>query len=477
MAYKYGIREQITFLPDSIEKYVFDDDPVRAYDAFIDAINLQELGLEIDESCVGNSSYDPITMLKVLVYGYSYGWRSSRKLERALHHNLSFIWLSAGLKPDHKTLSNFRKNNKAVLKNVLKQCVRMCIKLDLIEGNILFVDGSKMRANAGNNQTISKSSLQKLLNNLDVRIEALMNECQKIDQQETQSLVRMKKELKSKENLKTKINELVKEIKDEKSINITDPDCKIMKGRQGSHAAYNSQIAVDETHGLIVSVDAVQEVVDRDQLEQQIVQAEHNLGKTCEIVCADAGYSSVDALKPLVESERTIIVPNDKQAQKKAFIETPFDKDKFIYNTENNTYTCPEGKELYCSYQAKGSNKVVYRMKNYRNCLDCRHYGVCTSAKHGRTINRLVNEQTQHILKKTYESSQGQEIYRKRKMKVELPFGHIKRNLGMSSFLLRGFEGVNAELSILGSCFNITRLITILGGVKPMVQALSNITH
>jgi len=283
MAYKYGIREQITFLPDSIEKYVFDDDPVRAYDAFIDAINLQELGLEIDESCVGNSSYDPITMLKVLVYGYSYGWRSSRKLERALHHNLSFIWLSAGLKPDHKTLSNFRKNNKAVLKNVLKQCVRMCIKLDLIEGNILFVDGSKMRANAGNNQTISKSSLQKLLNNLDVRIEALMNECQKIDQQETQSLVRMKKELKSKENLKTKINELVKEIKDEKSINITDPDCKIMKGRQGSHAAYNSQIAVDETHGLIVSVDAVQEVVDRDQLEQQIVQAEHNLGKTCKL--------------------------------------------------------------------------------------------------------------------------------------------------------------------------------------------------
>ena len=174
MAYKYGIREQITFLPDSVEKYVFDDDPVRAYDAFIDAINLQELGLEINES------YDPITMLKVLVYGYSYGWRSSRKLERALHHNLSFIWLSGGLRPDHKPLSNFRKNNKQVLKNVLKQCVRMCIKLNLIEGNVLFVDGSKMRANAGNSQTISKASLQKLLNNLDIHIEVLMDECQKI---------------------------------------------------------------------------------------------------------------------------------------------------------------------------------------------------------------------------------------------------------------------------------------------------------
>ena len=110
-----------------------------------------------------------------------------------------------------------------------------------------------------------------------------------------------------------------------------------MKGRQGSHAAYNSQIAVDDTHGLIVSTDAVRDGVDRNQLEQQINQAELNLEKTCEVVCADAGYSSVDTLKPLVESERIIIVPNDKQAQKEAFIETPFDKDKFIYNTENNT--------------------------------------------------------------------------------------------------------------------------------------------
>ena len=104
MAYKYGTRKQITFLPDSIEKYVSEDDPVRVYDAFIDAINLNELGLEINSSNVGNSSYDPVAMLKVLVYGYSYGWRSSRKLERALYHNLSFIWLAGGLKPDHKTM-------------------------------------------------------------------------------------------------------------------------------------------------------------------------------------------------------------------------------------------------------------------------------------------------------------------------------------------------------------------------------------
>ena len=118
MAYKYGNRSQLTFLPECIEKYVTEDDPVRVYDAFVDALNPKELGIEIDENAVGNACYDPVAMIKILVYGYSYGWRSSRKLERALHHNLSFIWLAGGLKPDHKTISNFRKEHKKSLKKV-----------------------------------------------------------------------------------------------------------------------------------------------------------------------------------------------------------------------------------------------------------------------------------------------------------------------------------------------------------------------
>ena len=162
MAYRYGNRKQITFLPNSIEDYVTEEDPVRAYDTIIDALDLNELNLEFSPNEVGNSSYYPLTMLKILVYGYSYGWRSSRKIERALHHNLSFIWLSGGLKPDHKTISTFRKEHKQVLKNVLKSCARVCLKLKLIEGNTLFVDGSKFRANAGNSESKSKQSWESI---------------------------------------------------------------------------------------------------------------------------------------------------------------------------------------------------------------------------------------------------------------------------------------------------------------------------
>src|SRR3972149_4634071 len=120
MAYREGDRCQMTLLPPVIEDYVGPGDPVRAYDAIVDAMKMEDLGLAIDPNQVGNPAYDPRSMLKLLVYGYAYGWRSSRKLERACHHNLSFVWIMGGLKPDHKTISNFRRDNKEGLRKGLK---------------------------------------------------------------------------------------------------------------------------------------------------------------------------------------------------------------------------------------------------------------------------------------------------------------------------------------------------------------------
>jgi len=474
MAYRYGNREQINLFPESIEQYVSEEDPVRAYDAFIDALDIEELGIKLNEHAVGPPPYDPIAMLKILVYGYSYGWRSSRKLERALNHNVSFMWLGGGLKPDFKTINTFRSDNKQALKNTLKLCARMCIKLDLIDGNTLFVDGGKFRANAGNSQTKSKDAWKKMMVGVQKRIDQLIDECERVDLYETESLVKMQKELRSKKKLKSKIDELIGEIKQEKAINGTDPDCKIMRGRQGSHAGYNSQAVVDEAHGLLASLEAVDQVTDHHQMEQQINNAEENLGKLCENGCADAGYHDIDALKPLMEDNKKIIVPSNKQALKNPK-EEPFGKQAFIYNPEKDTYACPVGEELYRSSQAKGRNKIAYRMKRESACKICKHYGQCTTAKRGRTIYRMVNEETKQELEKLYKSKVGQEIYAKRKMKVELPFGHIKRNLGAGTFLLRGLEGVNAELGILGSCFNIARMITLLGGVRPMVAKMKEI--
>jgi len=307
--------------PQCIEDYVKADDPVRAYDVIVESLDFSELGIELDSDKVGCPQYDPKAMLKLLVYGYSYGIRSSRKLERATYHNVSFMWLMGGLKPDHKTIAEFRRRNKKFLKKVLKQCARLCIKLDLIAGNTLFVDGSKIRANASIKNTWDKKKCEKYLKKIDKRIEAILSECDAVDDREEgePSLVEMKEELKDKEELKSEVEKTLKELeeKEEKSINTTDSECTRIKSVHGTHAGYNAQAVVDEKHGLIVNSDVGSENNDLSQFANQIDQANNTLGKKCETACADSGYADTDELEKIDKEEIKVIVPSQRQASKK----------------------------------------------------------------------------------------------------------------------------------------------------------------
>jgi transposase len=476
MAYKTGNRYQMSMLPISIEEYVGKNDPVRAYDSFVEVLDFDKLGIRITEKKEGSPEYNPKAMLKLLIYGYSYGWRSSRKLERATHHDLSFIWLMGGLKPDHKTISRFRKNNKEAIIKVMKQCARICIEIDLIEGNTLFLDGTKMRGNASINQTRSKEYLKKELENIDKTIEKILNECEKTDESEKSSLVEMPKQLNEEKTLKTTIEKLIKTMEDKgkETINLTDEECAIMKGRQGTHAGSNAQIVVDEKHGLIVSVDVVTDNNDLNQFSKQVDKANEVLGKNCKTACSDAGYSNVKDLEKTVEKSIEVIVPNQKQAAHKSK-EEPFSKEQFIFDEEKNIYMCPEEKELKKIGHDKTNKEYKYQISNRSDCLNCKNYGICTTDKNGRSIKRSEFEKTKEDLAKLYLTEKGQAVYKKRKTKVELPFGHIKRNLNGGYFLLRGLDGANAEMSINCTCFNVVRMITILGGVRPFINKLIGI--
>ncbi len=449
---------------------------MRIYDAFVESLSMEDIEIEINSNKVGNSQYDPKAMLKLLIYGYSYGWRSSRKLERALYHNVSFIWLTGGLKPDHKTIANFRRNNKKALKEVLRECVKLCIKLDLIDGNTLFVDGSKMRGNASINKTWTEDKCNKHLKGIEDRIEEILKECEQVDNSEegNASFVKLNGELVRKEEMQVRVRSALDELKREKkkSINVTDKDCIKVKGRQGLHAGYNSQIVVDEKHGLIVNSDVVQENNDTNQFSNQIKQANENLGKECKIACSDAGYSKVDNLKDIDDKEIKVIVPTSKQASREQK-ENPFGKEMFLYDEEKDIYECPEGNILRLSGYYKAKNCNQYRMVNRKICIQCKHFGVCTINKYGRTVQRFVNEKLKEKFENLYKSDEGQEVYRKRKEKVELPFGHIKRNLNVGSFLLRGNSGVNAEMAVFSTCFNISRMMTLIGK-QALMQRLWN---
>lgn len=464
MAYRYGDRKQKTLFPQSIDEYIPYDAPVRAYDVFVDALDFDQLGIHIEPDKVGCPQYDPKIMLKLLVYGYSYGIRSSRKLERETHYNLSFIWLAGGLKPDFKTIAEFRRNNKSALANVLKQCARLCVKLGLIEGNTLFADGSKVRGNASLKNSWYKDRCYRHLEKIDSSINDILYECEQADQSESDqtSMVKMRKELADNQKLRAEVQNILNKLNAEKkkSINTTDPDCTSIYGRQGSGAGYNAQTVVDEKHGLIASADVVSENNDLHQLSSQIQQAAETLGKKPQTACADSGYSDIDELEKVDQQGINVVVPTTRQASEKK--PGPFDKSNFRYDRDSDSFSCPTGQVLrYRRTNIQRTSRDY--LPDAGVCQKCVNFGLCTKSSGGRTVTRLLKEDLRQKLERQYEQPDNQQIYKLRKQKVELPFGHIKHNLKVSGFLLRGLAGVRAEMSILSSCFNIARMITILG--------------
>jgi hypothetical protein len=369
-----------------------------------------------------------------------------------------------GLKPDHKTIAEFRRRHKKGLKQVLRQCVRLCIKLDLIAGNVLFLDGSKIRANAGRGKTHDGGRYEKMLAELDSRIEKLLEECERIDQEQEGlgSSVAMNKELVQAEGRKKKIQQALESLKEsgQEKLNLTDPDCALMHSVQGSHASYNVQSVVDDKHGLIVHVEAVSASSDVNQFAEQIEQANEVLNKPCEVACADAGYADSAELKKIDDQGIRVVVPSQRQAlhQKQ---EKAFSKSHFCYDKEKDCYFCPEGKPLPYEYTDPKRARKYYRISAPAVCQGCVHFGKCTSNHNGRRIMRLVLEDLKEKFEAQYEAFK--EIYARRKTRAEHPFGHIKRNLKTDGFLLRGKDGVQAETSLLATCFDLRRMMTILG--------------
>jgi transposase len=465
LAFRYGNREQVDLLPPSISDYVGPDDPVRAYDAFVDALDFSQLGIDEDPDCVGNTQYDPRAMVKLFVYGYSYSSeRSSRKLERALYHNNSFIWLMGGLKPDHKTIARFRRDNKSALEKILRQSARMCLKLGLIKGNTLFIDGTKIRADASLSNTWNKARCDRALEKADQKIRDILQEAERLDGEDASapSLVKLQDELSKHEALKEKVREILKELNEEQrtSLNTTDKDCVSTRSTHGSYAGYNAQIATDEENGLIASCDVVAASNDQGLLAGQIENATETLEKECEITVADAGYSDLEDIATIPE-KTNVLVPIQRQKD-----------DQFVYDKESDTFTCPEGQQMRRCTTDKKKKRWRYKVTDGDKCRQCSQFGSCTTNKKGRIISRSFFEDIAERVQDNLQLPQSQQKYELRKQKVELPFGHMRRTLGVSSFLLRGLRGVKAEFSLFSTAFNIQRMITLLGGVQPFVRAM-----
>src|SRR4029453_11870472 len=169
-------RSQILLLPVAVDDYVSPDNPVRFLEAFVDGLDLQAAGFaRVEPKATGRPGYAPSDLLKLYIYGYLNRVRSSRRLEAECHRNMEVIWLMGCLKPDFKTIADFRCENRAAFKKVFREFVILCRRLDLFGRELLAVDGTRIKAVNNKDQNFTKGSLQKFIAAVDKKLEDYLN--------------------------------------------------------------------------------------------------------------------------------------------------------------------------------------------------------------------------------------------------------------------------------------------------------------
>ncbi len=477
MAYIMGEdRSQITLFPEAVDDYITSDNPVRVIEAFVSSLNMQELGfLRTDPNVTGRPAYDPKDLLKLYLYGYMNRIRSSRRLETEAGRNLELFWLLRRLKPDFKTIADFRKDNPKAIKGVFKQFNMLCKDWDLYGKQVIAVDGSKFRASNSKRNNFTEKKIKRQLKYLDEKIDIYLNELDNNDADEIDihlpSEAEIKKRIEELKSRKDKYLNMQEEMKatGATEISTTDPDARLMAvNNNGVEVSYNVQTAVDQKHKLVVDSEVINNPADQGQLSNMAKKAKEVLEAEEIKVLADKGYY---ATKDLVECETNGIETYVPKQRFTGNVEnTDFQPDKFKYDKEQDIYICPAGQVMHPGRirEDKGVKYQVY--KNNRACKQCPLKDQCSKSSSGRTIHRnLAQERLDEIDRRTRENK---ELYLQRQMIVEHPFGTVKRIWGFSYFLTRGVESVRAENKLHFLAYNMRRVINILG-VEEIVRRLA----
>lgn len=305
-------RGQVVLFPESLEDYVREDNPVRFLDAFVNELDVGELGFEHGEiKETGRPPYHPGDLLKLYLYGYLNGIRSSRRLERECGRNVELLWLLGRLKPDFKTIADFRKNNGEALRRVTREFTLLCRRLDLFGGQLVAIDGSVFRAVNSKDRNYSKGKLVRLMEQVDRRIESYLADMEAADREEGHSGTQSASDLAAKIRLlkerKARYGTLLNELAGSNvtQISLTDPDARQMRGRK---IGYNVQTAVDSKHKLIVAADVTNEENDTHQLAHMAQAAKEALGVEELTVVADKGYHDGHELRECMENGITPFV-------------------------------------------------------------------------------------------------------------------------------------------------------------------------
>lgn len=473
MEYINGLpREQSYLFPERLDDYIGENNPVRFIDAFVDSLDFTALKFKHSKRGeMGRPSYRPADLMKLYIYGYLNGIRSSRKLERECQRNVDLMWLVRKLEPDFKTIADFRKDNPEGIAGVLSEFCMFCHKHGLFGGKLVAIDGSKFQGNNSKDRNYSESKLEWLIRYFQRRIEEhleLMTESDKAESEEGEDAIVPKEKLQEMiESFKKKKGEkedLLKRLKesDESQISLTDPDARRLHSGDGSLVGYNIQLAVDSENKLIAAYRVTNETNDLNQLAPMSTAAKEALQTENLEVLADRGYYNSEQIKACEDSGITTLVSQVKRPNRTGL----FSNEEFIYQPENDLYRCPANQELIHRGTRRHNGKRV-RVYETSACRDCKIRQKCTTQKRGnRTILRWEHQQVLEIVAQRV-GTQPEKV-RMRKALIEHPFGVIKRAMNAGYFLMRGFENVRTEFGLIALAYNIKRVLNIFAQRNPM---------
>jgi transposase len=468
-------RVQSTLLPGCLDDFIDESNPVRAIDAFVDALNLAELGFDgVSPAATGRPSYHPSALLKLYVYGYLNRVQSSRRLEREAGRNVEVMWLLGRLVPDHKTIADFRKDNCSALRKVCARFVELCREMGLLTKASVAIDGSKFKAVNNRDKNFTRAKVERRRAQLEESVARYLSQLDTADRQEpTEALAAKTTRLKEKlAKLKEEMAKLAAYEKQmlassDQQISLTDPDSRSMatSGRGSGVVGYNVQVAVETEHHLIVTHEVTNSGSDRAQLANVAKQAKAVLETETLEAVADRGYFNSPEILACHEAGITVTLPKPLTSGAKS--DGRFGKQDFVYLADEDVYRCPAGERLPYRYTNEEAGKVLRRYWTTA-CSKCPLKSQCTPSPE-RRITRWEHEHLLDDVQRRLDANP--QAMRQRRETVEHPFGTIKARMGATHFLMKTLPKVAAEMALSVLAYNLTRVMNILG-IGPLIAAI-----
>jgi transposase len=394
-------RSQVTFLPECLDDWVGDDNPVHVIDAFVEALDLGGLGFDrIAPKATGRPSYHPSILLKLYIYGYLNRVQSSRRLEREAGRNVEVMWLLGRLAPDHKTIADFRKDNGGAIRKVCARFVALCREMGLLSAASVAIDGSKFKAVNNRDRNFTRAKMDRRRGQIEESVARYLQQLDTADRQEPSDAI---------STTTTRLKEKIARLRDEmrrlagleaqmlaatdQQISLTDPDARSMatSGRGSGVVGYNVQVAVETEHHLIVAHEVTNVGSDRSQLAAMAKEAKAILQTERLDAVADRGYFNGEEILACEQAGIAVTLPKPMTSGAKA--EGRFGKQDFVYKPEEDVYRCPAGETLKY-YYTNVENGLTLRRYWTTSCQTCSIKSHCTPAKE-RRITRWEHE---HVL-------------------------------------------------------------------------------